>query len=248
VPGSVTGKPTALGGMARHGTATAKGVVVVSRHLLASLDASLAGKTAVVQGFGRVGGPLASFLADEGVKIVAVTDRFGAVFDEHGLDIDSLTEHCAESGTVAGFRSAQAFAPNEIWSIDCDIAVPAALAGTIDEGAAADLRARFVIEAANGPTTGRADEILDRRDIVVIPDVLANAGGVTSSYLEWMQNRQGFMMDEDTAVQRFETFLETAASSVLATAHDAGVSLRRAAYALGIRRVAEARSARGLFP
>ncbi len=248
VPSSVTGKPLSLGGTAGHTGATSSGVLACARAVFAELEMPFAGSRAVLQGYGKVGGPLAFLLASAGMRVVAVSDAGGAVHNAGGLDTSALADHTAHEGTVAGFDGADDIAPDNIWDIECELVVPAALEGAIDEHVAQRMGARVVVEAANGPTTPGADPILDRRDIVVVPDILANAGGVTASYFEWAQSRQGYAWDESLAATRLRTRMDNAFTAVWAKAEALGISLRRAAFVLAIERVAEAISARGLFP
>ena len=246
--GTVTGKPLAVGGTRAHAGATSSGVVMCARAAFAALGLPLAGSRAVIQGFGKVGGPLAFLLSSAGMRVVAVSDIGGAVSNPGGLDPSALSDHVARTGTVAGFEQADPLDADDLWGIESELVVPAALSGAIDAGVAGRLSTKVVVEAANGPTTPAADPVLDRRGIVVVPDILANAGGVTASYFEWAQDRQGFAWDEDTVATRLRSFMDTAFTSVWARADTLQVSLRRAAFALAVERVAEAIAARGLFP
>jgi glutamate dehydrogenase (NAD(P)+) len=246
--GTVTGKPFALGGTRAHAGATSSGVVMVARAVFAALQLPFAGSRAVIQGFGKVGGPLAFLLASAGMRVVAVSDVGGAVRNGGGLDPLALSDHVAHTGSVAGFDGGDPLAPDQLWSVPCELVVPAALSGAIDAGVAEALTTKVVVEAANGPTLPEADPVLDRRGIVVVPDILANAGGVTASYFEWAQDRQGYRWDEEMVATRLRTFMDEAFNSVWVKADTLQVSLRRAAFALAVERVAEAISARGLFP
>ncbi|MGH9155988.1 MAG: Glu/Leu/Phe/Val family dehydrogenase [Acidimicrobiales bacterium] len=248
LPGSVTGKPLSVGGTRGHAGATSTGVVLCARAAFAALGLALPGGRAVVQGFGKVGGPLVFLLSSAGMRVVAVGDAGGAVHNPGGLDPSRLADHVASAGTVAGFDDADAIDQDDMWALDCELAVPAALSGAIDEDTAARLGATVVVEAANGPTTPAADAVLARRGIVVVPDILANAGGVTASYFEWAQSRQGYAWDEDLVATRLRRVMDDAFTSVWAKAATLEVSLRRAAFALAVERVAEAITARGLFP
>ncbi|MGH9177560.1 MAG: Glu/Leu/Phe/Val family dehydrogenase [Acidimicrobiales bacterium] len=246
--GTVTGKPLAVGGTRAHAGATSSGVVMVARDVFAALQLPFAGSRAVIQGFGKVGGPLAFLLASAGMRVVAVSDIGGAVRNGGGLDPSALSDHMAQTGTVAGFDGGDPLDPRELWSVPCELVVPAALSGAIDAGVAEALSTKVVVEAANGPTLPEADPVLDRRGIVVVPDILANAGGVTASYFEWAQDRQGYRWDEETVATRLRTFMDEAFHAVWVKADTLQVSLRRAAFALAVERVAEAIAARGLFP
>ncbi|MFP5375499.1 MAG: Glu/Leu/Phe/Val family dehydrogenase [Acidimicrobiia bacterium] len=246
--GTVTGKPLAVGGTRAHAGATSSGVVMCARSAFAALHMPFAGSRAVIQGFGKVGGPLAFLLASAGMRVVAVSDLGGAVRNPGGLDPSALSDHVAGTGSVAGFDGGDPLDPAELWAVPCELLVPAALSGAIDAEVAGRLATKVVVEAANGPTTPEADEVLDRRGIVVVPDIVANAGGVTASYFEWAQDRQAFAWDEETVATRLRSFMDAAFTSVWARADNLGVSLRRAAFAVAVERVAEAIAARGLFP
>jgi glutamate dehydrogenase (NAD(P)+) len=248
LPGTVTGKPLAVGGMKLHSGATASGVVRCVRAVFAALGMDLARARVVVQGFGKVGGPLAFLLWSAGVRVVAVADIGGAVHNPGGLDIGLLSDHAATTGSVAGFDGGTAIAAGDLWSVESELVVPAALEGAIDASDAASLSARVVVEAANGPTTPDADRVLDQRGVTVVPDILANAGGVTASYFEWAQSLQGFAWDEDVVATRLGRSMDDAFSAVWAKAQTLGVSMRRAAGALAVQRVADAIATRGLFP
>jgi glutamate dehydrogenase (NAD(P)+) len=247
-PASVTGKPLAIGGTRGHAGATSTGVLVCVRAAFTALDQPFTGSRAVIQGFGKVGGPLAFLLASAGMRVVAVSDVGGAVHNPGGLDPSDLADHVAKTGSVAGFDGGDAIASDELFKVECELAVPAALSGAIDAGVAETLGAKIVVEAANGPTTPDADPVLDRRGIHVVPDILANAGGVTASYFEWVQSRQGMAWEEDEVAVRLRSRMDNAFTAVWAKSDALGVSLRRAAFALAVERVAEAIAARGLFP
>ena len=248
LPASVTGKPLSLGGTRGHAGATSSGVLVCARAAFSELGMTLAGGRAVIQGFGKVGGPLAFLLASAGMRVIAVADVGGAVHNPGGLDAFALSDHVATTGSVVGFDGGDEIAPDDMWSLECELAVPAALEGVIDAEVAERLGAKLVVEAANGPTIPEADPVLDRRGITVVPDILANAGGVTASYFEWAQSRQGYAWDEEMVAARLRKGMEAAFREVWAKAETLGVSLRRAAFGLAVERVAEAIEARGLFP
>jgi glutamate dehydrogenase (NAD(P)+) len=246
--GVVTGKPLSIGGTRMHSGATSSGVVVCVRRVFAELGLSVAGKRAVIQGFGKVGGPLAFLLSSAGMRVVAVSDVGGAVVNEGGLDIPALSDHVAANRTVAGFAGGDAIDDEAIYALPSELFVPAALGGVITEEVAEKLAAPIVVEAANGPTTRAAEPVLDRRGVVVVPDILANAGGVTASYFEWAQSRQGYAWDEDVVADRLRSRMEAAFTAVWAKSQAVNVSLRRAAFALAVERIAAAIEARGLFP
>jgi len=248
LPGTVTGKPLAVGGMRLHSGATASGVVRCVRAVFAGLDMELPRARVVLQGFGKVGAPLAFLLWSAGMRVVAVADVGGAVHNPGGLDIGLLSDHVTATGTVASFDGGHPIPSSELWAVEAELAVPAALEGAIDTDDASKLNARVVVEAANGPTTPAADRLLDERGVTVVPDILANAGGVTASYFEWAQSRQGYAWDEDLVATRLGRTMDDAFAAVWAKSETLGVSMRRAAGALAVLRVADAIAARGLFP
>ena len=246
--GSVTGKPTAVGGVRGHQGATADGVTVVLREACERYGLPLTGPRVVVQGFGKVGAPLTYLLTSLGVRVVAVGDVAGAVANPAGLDIHELSAHVRRTGTVAGFPLGDAIDGSELFAMPCDVLIPAALGGVIGTREATQITARIVVEAANGPTTPGGDRVLDERGVLVVPDIVANAGGVTSSHFEWVEAREGFPWDPEVRAQRFDRIMRQAAQDVFDRAAALGVSLRRAAHALAVERVAEAATFRGLFP
>jgi glutamate dehydrogenase (NAD(P)+) len=248
LPASVTGKPLSVGGTRGHAGATSTGVLVTARAAFNALELPFVGGRAVIQGFGKVGGPLAFLLSSAGMRVVAVSDVGGAVHNPGGLDAGALSDHVVATGSVAGFDGGDEITQDQLWALDCELCVPAALAGAIDGRVASTLGAKVVVEAANGPTTTEADPILDERGIVVVPDILANAGGVTASYFEWVQSRQGMAWEEDEVAVRLRRNMDDAFTAVWARSEALGVSMRRAAFALAVDRVAEAIAARGLFP
>ncbi len=248
LPEVVTGKPLAVGGMRLHTGATASGVVRCVRAVFAALDMPVAGARAVVQGFGKVGGPLAFLLSSAGMRVVAVCDVGGAVYNPGGLDLSLLSDHVSAAGSVAGFAGGEEIRSSVLWGVEAELAVPAALEGAIDEAGARVMGARVVVEAANGPTTPAGDRVLAERGITVVPDILANAGGVTASYFEWAQSRQGYAWDEELVATRLARTMDDAFADVWARAQDLGVTMRRAAGVVAVDRLAAAIKARGLFP
>ncbi len=248
MPASVTGKPLSVGGTRGHAGATSTGVLITARAVFAALGLPFVGGRAVIQGFGKVGGPLAFLLSSAGMRVIAVSDVGGAVHNPGGLDASELSDHVVATGSVVGFEGGDPITEAQMWSLECELAVPAALAGAITEEVAERLGAKVIVEAANGPTVPAADPILDRRGIVVVPDILANAGGVTASYFEWVQSRQGMAWDEEDVARRLRSYMDDAFTAVWAKSEALGVSMRRAAFALAVERVAEAHNARGLFP
>lgn len=248
LPALVTGKPLSVGGTRAHAGGTASGVVVCARAVFDAMGLTIPGRRAVIQGFGKVGGPLAYLLRSAGMRIVAVSDVTGAVINEGGLDVAALSEHVQATGGVAGFPLADPMPADELLTLPCELLVPAALGGVIDADVAARIQAKVIVEAANGPTMPSADAVLDRRGVVVVPDVLANAGGVTASYFEWAQSRQGYPWDEGVVADRHHRIMSDAFEDVWAAGRRWDVSLRRAAYALALERVSAALEARGIFP
>ena len=245
---SVTGKPLSIGGTRGHQGATSSGVVVCLRAAFAHCGIPIAGSRVAIQGFGKVGGPLAFLLHSAGMRVVAVSDVGGAVSNPGGLDPFALSDHVTASGSVKGFPGGEPLRADDLWSVDCEVVVPAALAGAVDAGVARRLRAQVVVEAANGPTTLDADPVLTARGITVVPDILANAGGVTASYFEWAQNRQGYAWEEEVVAERLRKKMDEAFRSVWDRAAELDVPLRRAAFVVAVERVAEAIKVRGLFP
>jgi len=248
IPGSVTGKPLSLGGTPAHAGATASGVLTCTRAAFGAVEIPLAGSRAVVQGFGKVGGTLAFLLASAGMRVIAAADIGGAVHNPGGLDVFELSDHVSTTGSVVGFTGGEAIDENDMWGLECELVVPAALESVITEEVAGRLNAKVMVEAANGPTMPDADPVLERRGIVVVPDILANAGGVTASYFEWAQSRQGYAWDEETVATRLRSSMDDAFTAVWAKADRLSVSLRRGAFSLAVERLAEAIQARGLFP
>jgi glutamate dehydrogenase (NAD(P)+) len=248
LPASVTGKPQALGGTRAHSGATSAGVVSCARAAFREMGIDMAGRRVVIQGFGKVGAPLAFLLSSAGMRVVAVSDIGGAVINEGGLGIPALSNHVAEAATVAGFSGGEEIPQDELWDVECELMVPAALGGVITAPVAARLATRVVVEAANGPTTVEGQAVLDERGIVVVPDILANAGGVTASYFEWAQARQGYPWPDNLVAERLRERMEHAFMAVWARAQRLGVGMRLAAYVVAVERVAAAHEARGLFP
>jgi glutamate dehydrogenase (NAD(P)+) len=248
VPGVVTGKPLSVGGSAGRGASTARGVMYVTVSTLKHLAMPVDEARVVVQGFGKVGAPVVQLLHDQGCMVVGVADLGGAVYNPRGLSPVGLAAHHDETGTVAGFEGGEPITNEELFEVECDVVVPAALEGIINEKNADRIQARIIVEAANGPTTPEADEILHDRGIHVVPDILANAGGVTVSYFEWVQDLQAYFWTEDEVNARLRRIMEESYVNVLELAEDRKVTMRLAATILGVQRVAEAHTTRGLFP
>ncbi len=243
-PGVVTGKPLDLFGSEGREAATGRGVMDVLAEALDEQGKSFNDITVAVQGFGNVGSNAARLIAERGAKIVAVADHTGGVCREEGLDIPALIAWTTEHGGVKGFSAGEAFENTEIITWDADVLVPAALEDAIHQDNAADVKATIIVEGANGPTTPEADQILNERGILIIPDILANAGGVTVSYFEWTQNIQQFRWDEERVNLELDKKMSKAYRSVreVATQHD--IDMRTAAFVLAIRRVGKATMAR----
>jgi glutamate dehydrogenase (NAD(P)+) len=248
MPASVTGKPLSIGGTRGHSGATSSGCLICARAAFRRLELPLTGSRVVLQGFGKVGGPLAFLLSSAGMRVVAVGDVGGAVVNEGGLDVGALSEHVGETGSVAEFAGGDAIDLAAIWDVDCELLVPAALSSVINASVAERLKAKVIVEAANGPTTVDAQPVLDRRGITVVPDILANAGGVTASYFEWAQARQGFPWEDDLVADRLRQRIDDAFAAVWTRAETLGVNMRAAAFVVAVERVAAALEARGLFP
>ena len=249
VPGVVTGKPVLLGGSVGRREATGRGIGYLANRAMDVMGLDAGKATAIVQGFGNVGSVAAYSLARYGVKIVAVSDASGGIFNPAGLDLRALEQHVASTRTVVGFPGAEAITNAQLLITPCDILVPAALERVITADNAAKIQCRIVAEGANGPTTPEADVILDKRsEIFVIPDILCNAGGVVVSYFEWVQDLQSFFWTETEVVDKLFRILEGAFSQTLNFSRKNKVSMRTAALALGLRRVHDAKRARGLFP
>jgi glutamate dehydrogenase (NAD(P)+) len=246
----VTGKPVATGGTVGRREATGNGVAYLIDRAMTRIGVAISGATAIVQGFGNVGSVTAQALAARGVRVTGVSDHTACYFDARGLDVPALLRHTAARGVLAGFSNEISFDPAELLVQPCDILVPAALERVIDAGIAARLRCRVLAEAANGPTTPDADEVLDARrgEVFIIPDILCNAGGVIVSYFEWVQDLQQFFWDEAEVNARLNTVLERAFTTVMQRAERDDVSHRTAAMAIGVAKVRDAKLARGLFP
>jgi glutamate dehydrogenase (NAD(P)+) len=248
VPGVVTGKPILVGGSAGRREATGRGIVYVLYQAVHRLGQEIKGRKVVVQGFGNVGGVAARMLWRDGAVIQGVSDYKGGVWNSQGLDIRALEQHVKETGSVAGFPGADPISNKDILEQPCDILLPAATGSQIREDNADRIQAQIVVEGANGPTTPEADVILHNRGIVVIPDILANAGGVVVSYFEWVQGLQFFFWKESEITSRLQEIMARAFARVWNISKKEHVNLRTAALMEGIRRVADAHQVRGLYP
>jgi glutamate dehydrogenase (NAD(P)+) len=249
VPSIVTGKPVGLGGSLGRREATGRGVGYLVNRATDTIGLELGKATAVVQGFGNVGSVAAQSLARYGVKVLAVSDVNGGVYNRNGLNLWELEKHVAENKTVKGFSEAEPVSNEQLLLIPCDILVPAALERQITAANASKIQCRIIAEAANGPTTPEADEILKQRpEIFIIPDILCNAGGVVVSYFEWVQDLQSFFWTESEVVDKLFRILETAFTQILTLAKREKLTMRMAALTMGVKRVQEAKRMRGLFP
>ena len=247
-PGVVTGKPTYLGGSFGRNEATARGCLFVIRSACETLGIKLKGATVVIQGFGNAGAIAAELLAQQGAVIIAVSDTRGCIVNRQGLDVAALLAHKAGTGSVTGFAGSEPITNDALLALACDILVPAALENQITLENVDVIQARIIAEAANGPTTPDADQALHGRGVMVIPDILANAGGVTVSYFEWVQDLQELFWDEDDVNRRLERVMVKSFNDVHAMAKKHDVDLRTGAYILAIDRVATATRSRGIWP
>ncbi|HEY7328096.1 MAG TPA: Glu/Leu/Phe/Val dehydrogenase [Gemmataceae bacterium] len=247
-PEIVTGKPVELGGCVGRREATGRGVTYCILEAMKELNLRPAENTAVVQGFGNVGSVVCQELAKNGVKIVAVGDRYGSIRNLKGIDIAALTRHMTEGKLLKDFPGAESIAPQELLLTPCTVLVPAALERVIHHDNAKKLRCRILAEGANGPTTPEADELLSDSDIFHIPDVLCNAGGVTVSYFEWVQDIQQFLWTEDEVNQRLRELMLRAFHQVRDLARERMLSMRTAALSLGVQKIAKEKLRRGLYP
>lgn len=243
-PGFITGKPLVLGGSHGRETATAKGVTICIREAARRKGIDIKGARVVVQGFGNAGSYLAKFMYDAGAKVIGISDAYGALHDPNGLDIDYLLDRRDSFGTVTKLFT-NTITNKELLELECDILVPAAIENQITEDNAPHVKAKIVVEAANGPTTLQATNILTERGILLVPDVLASAGGVTVSYFEWVQNNQGYYWTEEEVEQRLEKVMVKSFSSVYEMSQIRKVNMRLAAYMVGVRKMAEASRFRG---
>jgi glutamate dehydrogenase (NAD(P)+) len=248
IPAVVTGKPLDIGGSEGRPTATGRGVTIAAIEICARLQRDPAATTVAVQGFGNVGSVSADLMAERGFRVCAVSDVSGGVYTAAGLDVPALLEYRRRTGGVAGFPGSRHVTNSELLELPVDILVPAALENQITARNAGRLQASVVIEGANGPTTPDADLILERRGIVVVPDILANAGGVTVSYFEWVQDLQSFFWEEGEINRRLERIMQKAFAQMCEQAEAHRVSLRLGAYLVAVKRVADATAVRGIYP
>ena len=248
VPGVVTGKPISIGGTLGRSGATGRGVAIVTGEILRGQGFPIENARVVLQGIGNVGSYAARYLEKMGTRIVAMSDSTSGVYNQQGLDIDAVISYKQQNGTLQGCTLGEPLTNEELLALPCDVLVPAALEGQITQRNADLVQARVIIEVANGPTTPNADDILHDRGVLVVPDILANAGGVVVSYFEWVQDLQGFFWDATAVDQQLKRIMETAFAEVAELADRVSVPLRTAAYMLAVERVAEAMRVRGVYP
>jgi glutamate dehydrogenase (NAD(P)+) len=246
--GVVTGKPVDLGGSLGRRDATGRGVYTVGVEAAHHIGLDISQARVAIQGFGNVGGVAGRLFAEAGARVVAVQDHGGTIYREAGLDVTALLAHVAAHGSVAGFELAEVIVNEQFWDVDCDILIPAALEQQLTGANAGRIKARLVIEGANGPTTPEADDIFQERGILVLPDVIANAGGVTVSYFEWVQDFSSFFWSEDEINARLVRIMKEAFAGIWQVAQDNKVTLRTATFIVACKRILHARELRGLYP
>jgi len=243
----VTGKPIEMGGSLGRREATGRGCMIVTKEALRHLGMPVQGTTVAVQGFGNVGSVAAQLLAREGCKIIAISDRHGAFYNKNGIDIENALKHTQKMRSLEGWTGGDAISNEELLTLDVDVLLPAALENVITSKNAGKIRAKIICEGANGPTTAGADSILDEKGVFVIPDILANAGGVTVSYFEWVQDRGGYFWTEDTVNDRLTDIMCKSFDAVFQLSRQHKVNMRTAAYMLSISRVATVHRLRGIY-
>ena len=243
----VTGKPVELGGSLGRREATGRGCMIVTKEALKHLGMPVKGTTVAIQGFGNVGSVAAQLLAREGCKIVAIGDRSVSLYNANGIDVDDAIAYAKKHRSLEGYDKAEALSGADLLTLDVDVLLPAALENVITTKNAGDIKARIICEGANGPTTAAADSILDENGIFVIPDILANAGGVTVSYFEWVQDRGGYFWAEDLVNERLETIMKRSFQDVLDLSRQKRVNMRTASYMVSISRVASVHRLRGIY-
>ena len=250
VPGVVTGKPIDIGGSLGRKEATGRGVTIVSEEIAFRSGISMQKASIAIQGFGNVGGTAAKLFDEKGYKVVAVSDEFAGIYNEKGLNIKALYQYSRVNKTIKGYleKGAKEITNEDLLTMDVDILVPAAIENQITGDIARNVKARIIVEGANGPTTTEADAILNEKDVVVVPDILANAGGVVVSYFEWVQNLQAIFWDEHEVYSMLKKIMLRSFDEVFELAQQKNVSLRIAAYMLALDRVVRAKKIRGIFP
>lgn len=248
IPGVVTGKNTLLGGSEARRMATGGGIIHLISETLALSGLKDDEIKVAIQGFGNVGSSAAEIAVRKNWKVVAVSDVSGALHNSQGIDVSLLLSHVGETKSIKGFAKAEEISPDDFWSVDCDVMIPAAVARSVDAEKAERIKCRILAEGANGPTTEEADEILEDRKIIVIPDIIANSGGVTVSYFEWVQDLQSFFWGHDKVVNEVKKLLSRTFREVIEKSKKEKVNMRTAALMIGIERVAKAKKMRGLYP
>lgn len=248
VPAVVTGKPPSLGGSIARREATGRGVVSLIQPAASHLDMQVKGARVAIHGFGNVGRYAAIAAAEQGMKVVAVSDISGAIYDPDGLDVDDAARWVDANGVLEGYPNAEHIDGDALFLVDCDVLIPAAVQGVITADNAPDIKARMIVEGANNPMTLAADDILRSRDVFIVPDILANAGGVTVSYFEWVQDVQAYFWSENEIVGRLREIMIRAFNDVLNISVKENVDMRTAALIKGIQRVTDAKLVRGIFP
>ncbi|MBN1125248.1 MAG: Glu/Leu/Phe/Val dehydrogenase [Sedimentisphaerales bacterium] len=248
VLGVVTGKPIDVGGSLGRFEATGRGCMICTLLAAKHYGIAIPGATVAVQGFGNVGGNLARMLAQKGCKVIAVSDVMGGICNPEGLDIDALLQHSQQTGSVINFKDNNSITNDELLAMECDILAPAALENTIHEDNADTVKARLIIEGANGPITPEADEILNDKGILIVPDILANSGGVVVSYFEWVQGLQSFFWTESQVNQQLELVMSNAFTEVIKLSIEHKITMREAAYILAMKRLDSALRLRGIYP
>lgn len=248
IPAVVTGKPVAIGGSEGRNEATGRGIVCIAREAVKEMGLSLMGMKVAIQGFGNVGGIAALIFQEAGAKVVAVSDAFGGVYNPAGIDIPSIKHLMGQDGKLGECGLGERITPKQLLELPVDLLIPAAIENQITAENAGRIRAKMVIEGANGPTTPDADVILRDRGIILIPDVLANAGGVVVSYFEWVQDLQFFFWQEAEVIAKMEAILIRSYAEVSKMAQTQGIDMRLAAYLIGVKRVADATTIRGIYP
>jgi len=248
MPAVVTGKPISIGGSAGRREATGRGVMIIAREAAKTRGLAFSGSRVVVQGFGNVGSVAAYLMHDQGCNAVAVSDVQGGIYNPDGLDPRAVLDYVKETGGVAGFPGSKSVSNEELLELPCDFLIPAAIEGQITGENAARIKAKIIVEGANGPTTPDADEILQERGVLVVPDILANAGGVIVSYFEWVQDLASFFWSEAEINERLERIMEQSFAGVAALAKEQEIDLRTSALLFAVRRVADALMTRGIYP
>jgi len=246
--GVVTGKPLLLGGSLGREGGTGRGVFYMVEESINVIGKELKGLTVAIQGFGNVGSVVAGLLFEKGCKVIAVSGSKGGIYNKGGINIKNLIQHIRENKEIADFDNVNTITNEELLALDCDVLIPAAIEGQITEHNANDIKAKIIVEGANGPTTPEADKILYDRDVFLIPDILANSGGVIISYFEWVQDLQFYFWKEREILQRLREIMANIFNSVLSLSRERKIDMRTAAWMLGVSRISEAQKTRGLYP